>query len=105
VASVTNAAHRAYTCAAAAMVPAMIVLVPSGLANRGSHLGGIIASDNIIRNRTSPAFPEIPAEVMMASLPIFLNVIQIGIAISVGLSIGALVVYPFGKSRSWIMSW
>jgi hypothetical protein len=38
-------------------------------------------------------------------LPIFLNVIQIGIAISVGLSIGALVVYPFGKSRSWIMSW
>jgi uncharacterized membrane protein YjjP (DUF1212 family) len=105
VASVTNAAHRVYTCAAAAMVPAMIVLVPSGLANRGSHLGGIIASDNIIRNRTSPAFPEIPAEVMTASLPIFLNVIQIGIAISVGLSIGALVVYPFGKSRSWIMSW
>lgn len=98
-------AHRRYTCAAAAMVPAMIVLVPSGLANRGSHLGGIIAADNIIRNRTAAAFPEIPAEVMTASLPIFLNVIQIGLSISVGLSIGALVVYPFGKSRSWIMSW
>jgi uncharacterized membrane protein YjjB (DUF3815 family) len=100
-----NFARRGYTCAAAAMVPAMIVLVPSGLANRGSHLGGIIASDNIIRNRTAAAFPEISGEVMTASLPIFLNVIQIGIAISVGLSIGALVAYPFGKSRSWIMSW
>jgi uncharacterized membrane protein YjjP (DUF1212 family) len=100
-----NVVHRGYTCAAASMVPAMIVLVPSGLANRGLHLGGIIASDNIIRNQTAAAFPEISAEVMTASLPIFLNVIQIGIAISVGLSIGALVVYPFGKSRSWIMSW
>jgi uncharacterized membrane protein YjjP (DUF1212 family) len=100
-----TAIYTGYTCAAAAMVPAMIVLVPSGLANRGSHLGGIIAADNIIRNRTTAAFPEISGEVMTASLPIFLNVIQIGLSISVGLSIGALAIYPFGKSRSWIMSW
>jgi uncharacterized membrane protein YjjP (DUF1212 family) len=97
--------HTGYTCAAAAMVPAMIVLVPSGLANRGLHLGGIIAADNIIRNRTAVAFPDISGEVMTASLPIFLNVIQIGLSISVGLSIGALAIYPFGKSHSWIMSW
>jgi hypothetical protein len=38
-------------------------------------------------------------------LPIYLNVVQISLSISVGLSIGALAIYPFGKSRSGVMSW
>jgi len=97
--------HLGFTCAAAAMVPGMIVVVPSGLANRGSHLAGIIAAETITRNATAAAFPAFRAEVMTIAMPIYLNVIQIGIAISVGLSVGALVVYPFGKSRSWVMSW
>ncbi|PVI02703.1 DUF1212-domain-containing protein [Periconia macrospinosa] len=98
--------HVGYTCAAAAMVPAMIVLVPSGLANRGSHLAGILAAESIIRNQTGvPDFPSINSEVFTAALPIYLNVIQAGLGIAVGLSIGALAIYPFGKSRSWVMSW
>jgi hypothetical protein len=98
--------HIGYTCAAAAMVPSMIVLVPSGLANRGSHLAGILAAESIVRNTTGvPAFPAINSEVFTATLPIYLNVVQISLSISVGLSIGALAIYPFGKSRSGVMSW
>jgi uncharacterized membrane protein YjjP (DUF1212 family) len=98
--------HIGYTCAAAAMVPAMIVLVPSGLANRGSHLAGILAAESVVRNTTGvPAFPGVNSEVFTAALPVYLNVVQIGLSISVGLSIGALAVYPFGKSRSGVMSW
>ncbi|KAF2727307.1 DUF1212-domain-containing protein [Polyplosphaeria fusca] len=102
----SNTPHIGYTCAAAIMVPSMIVLVPSGLANRGSHLAGILAAESIVRNTTGvPAFPAVGAEVFTAAFPIYVNVIQISLSISVGLSIGALVVYPFGKSRSWVMSW
>jgi uncharacterized membrane protein YjjP (DUF1212 family) len=98
--------HIGYTCAAAAMVPSMIVLVPSGLANRGSHLAGILAAESIVRNTTGvPAFPAINSEVFTAALPICLNVVQISLSISVGLSIGALAIYPFGKIRSGVMSW
>jgi uncharacterized membrane protein YjjP (DUF1212 family) len=98
--------HIGYTCAAATMVPSMIVLVPSGLANRGSHLAGILAAESIVRNATGiPTFPAVNSEVFTAALPIYLNVIQIGLSISVGLCISALAIYPFGKSRSWVMSW
>lgn len=98
--------HIGYTCAAASMVPAMIVLVPSGLANRGSHLAGILAAEAIVRNSTEViTFPQVGAEVFTAAFPIYLNVVQHSISLAVGLSIGALAVYPFGKSRSWVMSW
>ena len=103
---VNLSSHIGYTCAAAAMVPSMIVLVPSGLANRGSHLAGILAAESIVRNTTGvPAFPAVNSEVFTAALPIYLNVVQISLSISVGLSIGALAIYPFGKHRSGVMSW
>ncbi|KAF1992670.1 DUF1212-domain-containing protein [Amniculicola lignicola CBS 123094] len=98
--------HIGFTCGAAAMVPSMIVLVPSGLANRASHLAGILAAESIVRNTTGvPAFPSVNSEVFTAAFPIYLNVFQISISIAVGTSIGALIIYPFGKSRSWVMSW
>ncbi|KAH8690997.1 hypothetical protein GQ44DRAFT_667299 [Phaeosphaeriaceae sp. PMI808] len=91
---------NAYARAAATMVPSMIVLVPSGLANRGSHVAGIITADSIVKNGTSS-----PTEIMTAAFPIYLNVIQICLAIAVGLSLGALVLYPAGKNRNAVMSW
>lgn len=92
--------------AAAAMVPAMIVQVPSGLAAMGAVLTGVTAADAIVRNETSSAHTSPPdGEIHLNGLPVLLNVVQIGISIGFGLGVAAMMVYPTLKKRSGIMSW
>lgn len=96
-----------YALAAAAMVPAMIVQVPSGLSAIGATLTGLTAADAIVRNETSNADVGAPlGEVQTIGMPVILNVVQIGIAIGFGLSVACLLLYPSSsRKRSGIMSW
>lgn len=96
-----------YVLAAAAMVPAMIVQVPSGLSAIGATLTGLTSADAIVRNETSNAVVGAPAgEVQTIGLPVILNVVQIGISIGFGLCVACLLLYPASsKKRSGIMAW
>ncbi|KAF4454472.1 hypothetical protein F53441_2976 [Fusarium austroafricanum] len=94
-----------YSLAAAAMLPAIFVQVPSGLAAGGSLLASISAADEITKNGTKVA-PDISAmgNLEGTAFDVLLKVIQVAIGISVGLFISALIVYPLGKRRSGLFS-
>lgn len=84
----------------AAMLPAIFVQVPSGLAAQGSLLSGIQNADSLI-NTTTHLQPGLYNNIVM---DIGFSMIQVAIGISVGLFGAALVVYPFGKKRSGLFS-
>lgn len=84
----------------AAMLPAIFVQVPSGLAAQGSLLSGIQTADSLINNTTHPQ----PSLYNSVVIDIGFSMIQVAIGISVGLFAAALVVYPFGKKRSGLFS-
>ncbi len=96
--------------AAAALLPAIFVQVPSGLAAGGSLISGL-TSANQLTNQTGNSTTTIGSPTSSSSVNInsdVLNVaysmIQIAIGITVGLFMSALVVYPFGKRRSGLFS-
>jgi len=99
-----------YGLAAAAMLPAIFVQVPSGLAVQGSLISGISSADQITRNDTSTGPTVVtPSNANTAVLNstafnVGYSVIQVAIGITVGLFLSALVVYPRGKRRSGLFS-
>lgn len=99
-----------YGLAAAAMLPAIFVQVPSGLAVSGSLLSGVTSADQITRNETLSADGQTftpatqTADLNSTAFNVLFSVIQVAISISVGLSLSALIVYPFGKRRSGLFS-
>lgn len=87
--------------AAAAIIPGIFTLVPSGLASSGSIISGLeyaeaVKSGNV--NSSSGA----TSNSSLTSLGY--GMIQTAIGISVGLFVSALLVYPYGKKRSGIFS-
>ncbi|KAF1912182.1 hypothetical protein BDU57DRAFT_81866 [Ampelomyces quisqualis] len=99
-----------YGLAAAAMLPAIFVQVPSGLSVQGSLVSGITSADQIVRNSTANATTISAADVggsttiNSIALNVGFSVIQIAIGITVGLFLAALIVYPLGKRRSGLFS-
>ncbi|KAK3300627.1 uncharacterized protein B0H64DRAFT_313757 [Chaetomium fimeti] len=104
-----------YGLAAAAMLPAIFVQVPSGLAASGSLLSGVTSADQIVHNQTILANGTIvngsmsmtttqSADLNNSAFNVLFSVIQVAINISVGLSLSALLVYPLGKRRSGLFS-
>jgi uncharacterized membrane protein YjjP (DUF1212 family) len=99
-----------YGLAAAAMLPAIFVQVPSGLSVSGSLVSGIQSADQITRNTTNVTTTITAAEASSSSginsvaLNVGFSVIQIAIGITVGLFLAALLVYPLGKRRSGLFS-
>ena len=103
--------------AAAALLPAIFVQVPSGLAAGGSLISGL-SSANQLTNQTvngtaTNGTAATVSNVTSASSSVNVNsdvlnvaysMIQIAIGITVGLFMSALVVYPFGKRRSGLFS-
>lgn len=103
--------------AAAAMLPAIWVLVPSGLSASGSLVSAIVAAEQIntnpspfsvihngtqgfmdaTRNMTSSQSHSVTFDVAY-------GMIQVAIGFTVGLFMAALVIYPFGKKRSALFS-
>ncbi|AEO53717.1 hypothetical protein MYCTH_2141608 [Thermothelomyces thermophilus ATCC 42464] len=114
-----RARHIGYGLAAAAMLPAIFVQVPSGLAASGSLLSGVTSADQIVRNETLLANGTVVngntsvaatsqsgsgGDLTNSAFSVLFSVIQVAINISVGLSLSALLVYPFGKRRSGLFS-
>jgi uncharacterized membrane protein YjjB (DUF3815 family) len=105
-------AHRiGYGLSAAAMLPAILVLVPGGLAVSGSLLSGVDAADQLTRNQTISAngtiistTTESSTDLNATAFNVLLSVVQIAISISVGLSLSVLLVYPLGKRKSGLFS-
>ncbi|KAF2732507.1 DUF1212-domain-containing protein, partial [Polyplosphaeria fusca] len=97
-----------YGLAAATMLPAIFVQVPSGLSVQGSLVSGITSADQITRNTTGvttvTANQTTDATVNNIALPVAFSVVQVAIGITVGLFLAALLVYPLGKRRSGLFS-
>lgn len=92
-----------YGLAAAAMLPAIFVQVPSGLASGGSLVAGVTSANAITGNKTAEASSG-SSDLSAGAFNVLGSVIQVAISISVGLSLAALLVYPFGKRRSGLFS-
>ncbi|EEY20110.1 pheromone-regulated membrane protein [Verticillium alfalfae VaMs.102] len=97
-----------YGLAAAAMLPAIFVQVPSGLAAGGSLLAGVTSADQITSgtNGTSTGGAG-GQELNTSAFNVLFAVIQVAIGITVGLFLSALIVYPLGKrggGRSGLLS-
>jgi uncharacterized membrane protein YjjB (DUF3815 family) len=83
---------RAFT----ASLPAVFVQVPSGLAAQaGIQIATTVANNTGSANDTS---------IQVSSLSFGFQMIQISIAIAVGLFASALLVYPFARKRSGFFS-
>ncbi|KAI5295914.1 hypothetical protein KEM52_006507 [Ascosphaera acerosa] len=100
----------AHGVAAAAMLPAIFVQVPSGLAATGSLLSGITLADEMTHNRTNSTgltFGGASGSSRVYGNVVFdlsYGMIQVAIGITVGLFLAALIVYPLGKRRSGLFS-
>jgi len=96
---VRRARRVGYSLAAAAMLPAIFVQVPSGLAVQGSLLTGISTAEEITKNSTLYG-----DQGNTSALTFGYRVVEVAIGITVGLFLSAIIVYPFGKRRSGLFS-
>lgn len=83
--------------AVSAMLPAIFVQVPSGIASKSTLLSGI-DSANQITHSSSSSSSNSGSDV--SSLSFGATMVEVSIGISVGLFAAALVVYPFGKRKT-----
>ena len=95
--------------AAAALLPAIFVQVPSGLAASGSLVSGIRSADQITGNATGTTTYANGTQAADATgnstiFNVAYSMVQVAIGITVGLFLSALIVYPFGKKRSGLFS-
>lgn len=101
--------------AAAALLPAIFVQVPSGLAASGSLLAGLSTADTITNstayangtakvNGTSQVMVSSTEDLNTIVFNVGYSMIQVAIGITVGLFLSALIVYPLGKRRSGLFS-
>ncbi|KAF7589413.1 hypothetical protein BBP40_004317 [Aspergillus hancockii] len=107
--------------AAAAMLPAIFVLVPSGLAASGSLISGIVSAEQLTNKMTpysvvangTQGFMDAAQNMTQAQnnaqfhgvvFDIGYGMVQVAIGFTVGLFLAALVVYPLGKKRSGLFS-
>ena len=103
--------------AAAALLPAIFVQVPSGIAASGSLVSGIVSANQITNNTQNATIANSTTTVsdgteagingLNINSTVFnvgYSMIQVAIGITVGLFLSALVVYPFGKRRSGLFS-
>ena len=102
--------------AAAAMLPAIFVQVPSGLAASGSLVAGLTSANQITGNQTGISVVNNGTQGFLSAqngtgeasssdvyggtiFNVGYGMVQVAIGISVGLYLSALVVYPFGGRR------
>lgn len=103
--------------AAAALLPAIFVQVPSGLAASGSLVSGIISANQITNNISNSTITNSTTTVSSGTeaginglninstvFNVGYSMVQVAIGITVGLFLSAIVVYPFGKRRSGLFS-
>lgn len=91
--------------AAAAMLPAIFVQVPSGLASTGSLISGLQYANDINSGPKADSSSSNSAKVYGdVVFELGYGMVQVSLAITVGLFLAALAVYPLGKRRSGLFS-
>ena len=98
--------------AVTALLPAIFVQVPSGLAASGSLVSGITSANQITKNTANGTTTvnngtqagSLGLDMNSAVLNVGFSMIEVAIGITVGLFLSALVIYPFGKRRSALFS-
>lgn len=106
--------------AAAALLPAIFVQVPSGLAAGGSLVSGVTSANQITNQTILVNGTRVPSnatgtttvsnatssvtDINSMVFNVGYSMIQVAIGITVGLFLSALVVYPMGKRRSGLFS-
>lgn len=107
----------------AAMLPAIFVQVPSGLAAQGSLISGLQTANEIVSNSSAVVTTTIAGSVVTTTVAatsvqtttsnefstsgiwgVGVSMIQVSVGIVVGLFVATLVVYPFGKKRSGLFT-
>lgn len=89
--------------AVAAMLPAIFVQVPSGIASQSSLLSGVQSAD-VITNNNNGTTTSTYSDNSAGSLAFGATMVKVSIGISVGLFAAALFVYPFGKKKTGLFS-
>lgn len=86
----------------AAMLPAIFVQVPSGIASQGTIIAGISTADQLLSNSSDSSSSSTTGASSSSSdaLTLGLGMIQVAVGITVGLFAATLVIYPLGKKRS-----
>ncbi|KAI5959871.1 PRM10 [Candida pseudojiufengensis] len=88
--------------AVSAMLPAIFVQVPSGIASKSTLISGLQQADQITnKNGTSTTTTTVTDG---SSLSFGATMVEVSIGISVGLFAAALFVYPFGKKRTGLFT-
>ncbi|KAK0899306.1 hypothetical protein LTR02_009706, partial [Friedmanniomyces endolithicus] len=93
-----------YGLAAAAMLPAIFVQVPSGLAVSGSLVSGLASANQIAGNATNGTTVVNSTTLTVSAEGLNSIAFNVAIGITVGLFLSAVVVYPMGKRRSGLFS-
>lgn len=86
--------------AVSAMLPAIFVQVPSGVASQSSLLSGLQSANQLVnQNGTTTGSTDISS-----SMSFGITMIQVSIGITVGLFASTLFIYPFGKKKTGLFS-
>lgn len=85
--------------AVSAMLPAIFVQVPSGVASQSSLLSGIQSANELTRHNTTSTTSDISS-----SMSFGVTMVQVSIGITVGLFASSLFIYPFGKKKTGLFS-
>lgn len=86
--------------AVSAMLPAIFVQVPSGIASKSTLLAGVDQANKITNSSSSSS----SSSSDLSSLSFGATMVEVSIGISVGLFAAALVVYPFGKRKTGLFT-
>ena len=88
--------------AVSAMLPAIFVQVPSGIASKSSLISGLNTADQITNKSSSNGGGTVTTDA--SSLSFGATMVEVSIGISVGLFAAALIIYPFGKKRTGLFA-
>ncbi|QLL33813.1 hypothetical protein HG536_0F01380 [Torulaspora globosa] len=85
--------------AVSAMLPAIFVQVPSGVASQSSLLSGLQSANQLTNHNGTAAESD-----LSSSMSFGVTMIQVSIGITVGLFMSSLFIYPFGKKKTGLFS-
>lgn len=96
-----NLYSRVYSgLAVSAILPAIFVQVPSGIASKSSLLTGVQVANQIVNGSKTTQIEETNG----GALSFGVQMVQVAIGVTVGLFSSTLVVYPFGKKKTGIFT-
>jgi len=87
-----------------AMLPAIWILVPSGIASQGSLNYGLQAANSIINGNGTETAGSSNADYNGVIASLSFGMLRLALGLTLGLFLAAAIVYPGGKKRSGLFS-